>query len=276
MNKSRLLNPAWITLLLCACIVLVPAAGFSQDWAGLSKQLKDRCAKFNKDVNDLALTMEMTSPSPKGDVTTQMTIFKKGEKSRAELQMQGMPGGAEMPPGMAEMKIVVINDGKSTWMINPMTGKMELPAKEADKYQGQWYCDEYIPQEAEIAGSETVSGRDCHILVVKDETSPYSKLWIDKKTLDPVKVEAKPQDGKTSTVLFSDFKKLAGDWQFPYKTEIYQDKTLVSTTIVKSVEMNKGISDDLFDPDKAEAKGPSMQDMMKTMEEQKKNEGKQE
>jgi len=88
-----------------------------------------------------------------------------------------------------------------------------------------------------------------------------------------VKIEAKPQDGKISTALFSDFKKLTGDWQFPYKTEMYQDKTLLSTMIVKSVAVNKGLSDDLFNPDKADAKGPSMMDMMKT---QKKEEGKQE
>ena len=273
MSRSRLLNPAWITLLLCACIVLVPAAGFSEDWAGLSKQLKDRCAEFNQDVKDLSLSMEMTTPSSKGDVTTQMAVFKHGEKYRAELQMQEMPGGGEMPPGMAGMTIIVINDGKSTWTINSMTGKMQLPEEEAEKYQGQWDCEDFIPQEAEIAGSETVSGRDCHVLVVKDETSPYAKLWIDKKTLDSVKIEAKPQDGKISTALFSDFKKLDGDWQFPYKTQMYQDKTLLSTMIVKSVAVNKGLSDDLFNPDKADAKGPSMTDMMKT---QKKEEGKQE
>jgi len=232
--------------------------------------------KFNAEVKDLSLVMEMTAQTPKGEVTTQMTVITKGAKSRAEIEMKSMPGGAEMPPAMAGMKTIVIRDGKATWMINPMTGKMQLPEEEAKQYQSQWYCDEYIPKDAEIAGSETISGRDCHVLVVKDDASLYSKLWIDKKTLDPVKTETKPDDGKTMIALFSDYKKLSGDWQFPYKTEMYQDKTLVSTMTVKSAEINKGVSDDVFNADKVEVKGPNMMDMMKKMKEQKEGEEKQE
>ena len=276
MSRMRVSNSLWIVSLLMMCLVLIPAASFSQDWAGLSKQLHQRCTKYNADVKDLSLVMEMKASSPEGDVVTAMTVVQKGKKSRAEVQMQGMPGGADMPPGMADMKIVVIDDGKKTWMISPMTGKMELPEDEADTYQNQWSCDDYLPADAEVTGNETISGRDCLVLVVKDAASPYSKLWVDKKTLDPVKTEMKPKDGKTVTAIFSDYKKLSDDWEFPYKTEMYQDKTLISTMIVKSIEINKGVSDDLFNAEKIEAKGPNMMDMMKKMKEQKKGEEKQE
>ena len=49
----------------------------------------------------------------------------------------------------------------------------------------------------------------------------------------------------------------------PYKTQVFLDSRLISTTVVKSLEMNKGLSDDLFDPDKVEVKGFDMQEMMK-------------
>jgi hypothetical protein len=45
--------------------------------------------------------------------------------------------------------------------------------------------------------------------------------------------------------------------------EIYQKGKLVSTIVVKTVEINQGLDDALFDPDKIEVKGPSVQDMMK-------------
>jgi outer membrane lipoprotein-sorting protein len=263
MSKTGMSKSPWIVLLLLACLVLVPAAGFSEDWAGLSKQLGERCAKFHADVKDLSLVMEMKATTPQGEVATAMTVFQKGEKSRAEIKMQGMPGGAEMPPAMADMTILVIRDGKKTWMISPMTGKMEVPEEQAKQYKNQWYCDDYIPAEADLAGSETVSGRDCFVVVVKDPSSLYAKLWIDKKGLDPVKTEMKPLEGKTMTALFSDYKTLSGDWQFPYKTEMFQDKTLVSTMIVKSVEVNKGVSDDLFDAEKVKTPERNMMDMMK-------------
>ncbi len=273
MRKKRVSNSLWIVLSLLACLVLVPVASFSEDWAGLSKQLHERCVKYNADVKDISIVMEMRAMSPEGDVVTAISAVQKGKKSRAEIQMQG-PGGADMPPGMADIKMTVIHDGKKTWMISPMMGKMEVPEEEAAKYQHQWSCDEYLPAEAEVAGSETVAGRECLVVVVKDKTLPYTKLWIDKKTLDPVKTEMKSEDGKTLSAIFSEYKKLTGEWNYPYKTEMFQDETLISTMIAKSVGVNTGVSDDLFNAEKLEAKGPDMNEMMKKMEDQKAGEEK--
>ena len=66
-----------------------------------------------------------------------------------------------------------------------------------------------------------------------------------------------------------DFRKVKGDWELPYKTEMYGNNELMSTTLVKSVEINKGLSDDLFNPDKVKIKGFNMQEMMKKMIQQK-------
>jgi len=56
-------------------------------------------------------------------------------------------------------------------------------------------------------------------------------------------------------------------WEMPYKMEIYIDDQLQSTMETKSVEINKGLSDDLFDPDKVEIRG-NMEEMMRKMREQ--------
>jgi hypothetical protein len=44
---------------------------------------------------------------------------------------------------------------------------------------------------------------------------------------------------------------------------MYSGNDLISTVVVKSIEVNKGLSDDLFNPDKVEAPGGSMEGVLK-------------
>ena len=270
MRKSRLLNPAWILIWVFACFVLVPTAGWSADWAGVSKELMGRCAKFEKEIKDMTSDMEMTTSTSEGVLTMGMKTYVKGEHFRGDIEMKEIPDAEGVPAGIVGMTMVVVGDGKQYWMISSMMGKQLVPEEEAEKYGTPWRCGEFIPDDAEIVGSETISGRDCHVVLVKDSTSDQAKLWLDKETLEPLKVETKPEGGKSTYMLFHDYRKVLVELRYPYKTEIYQEDKLVSTIVVKSVEMNKGLSDALFDPDKVEVKGPSMEDMMKKMQEQEK------
>jgi outer membrane lipoprotein-sorting protein len=189
--------------------------------------------------------------------------------------MKEVPGGGEMAEAMVGMKTIVISDGANVWMLNPMAGKVQLPADQAGQYRGQWHCKDYIPQNAEIVGSEVVNGRDCFVLAVKDEKSDYAKLWVDKRNYQLARLEGKPQQGETMIAIFSDFRKVTGGWEFPYKTEVYSGKEIASTVTVKSIDVNKGLKDDLFNADKVEGKAPDMQDMIKKMKEKMKDADKQ-
>jgi len=62
-------------------------------------------------------------------------------------------------------------------------------------------------------------------------------------------------------------------WYFliPYKTEGFLDGEQMMTVLLKSFEINKGLSDDLFDVNKVEASGPNMQEMMQNLMQQGKN-----
>jgi len=267
MKRSLALKPAVLVLSLFVCLFFGPIASHAEDWASLSKTLTDRCAKFDQSVKDISLTMEMTNSSSEGKLTTESVLYHKGDRFRAEVSMEGIEG-ADVPAELMHMKTVVIGDGKNIWMINPVMGKTQIPASTGNRYRGQWDCGDYLPGKAEVIGSETIGGHDCFIIAVKDEDSNYSKLWIDKKSSSLIKFEGKPQEGETTVALFSDFRKVAGDWELPYKTEIYSGKALASTIIMKSVEVNKGISDDLFNPDKVQSKGPGMMEMLKKMKDQ--------
>ena len=268
MKRSRLFNPAWILAWVFACAVLVPTAGSSADWVGVSKELTGRCAKFENDIKDMTTDMEMKATTPQGPVSMAMKTFVKGQHFRGDIEMKEIPGAEGMPAGMAGMTMVVIGDGEQYWMVSSMMGKQQLPAEEVDKYKTPWRCGEYVPRNGQIVGSETVNGRDCHVVVAMEVTFDMAKIWLDKETLDLLKVEAKPEDEDHTVMFFKDYRTVLGDLRYPYTTEIHQKGELISTINVKTVEVNKGIADTLFDPDKVEVKGPSMQDMIKKMQEQ--------
>jgi outer membrane lipoprotein-sorting protein len=268
MKQSRLFGTAWILSGILALVALAPAASLSADWTDVAKKLTGRCAKFESDVKDMTADMEMKATTPQGQVSMTMKTYVKGERFRGDIEFTEMPGAEGMPSGMAGMTMAVIGDGEQYWMVSSMMGKQQLPREEADKYATPWKCSEYVPQSGKIVGSETVNGRDCHVVIGMEETFEMAKIWLDKETLDLLKVETKQEGEEHTFMFFKDYRKVLGDIRYPYMSEIYQGEKLISTITVKTVEVNKGVADTLFDPDKVEVKGPNMQDMMKKMQEQ--------
>lgn len=57
----------------------------------------------------------------------------------------------------------------------------------------------------------------------------------------------------------------------PYKTEMFLDEVQTTTVLTKFLEINKGLSDDLFDADKVEVSGPNIQEMMQNLMQQGEN-----
>jgi outer membrane lipoprotein-sorting protein len=269
MKKSIVFDAA-VVLALLGCLALLPANGSAETWESLSKRMIESCTKYTQGIKDITWTMEMEVPSSEGSFKTTSVLYSKGERFRVEVSMEGMED-AGVPAEMAGMTTIVISDGTSAWIVNPMMGKSQIPAEEGAKYRGQWSCSDYVPVAAEIIGSEKIGGRDCYVLSVLDESSDYAKLWIDQKSFILIKMEGKPQEGVASVILLSDYRKVSGDFEMPFRTEMYSGKDLISTVVVKSVEVNKGLSDDLFDPDKVEASGSDMKDMMDQMKKMKGN-----
>lgn len=57
----------------------------------------------------------------------------------------------------------------------------------------------------------------------------------------------------------------------PYKIEVFINEEQTMTVLTKSLEINKGLSDDLFDANKIEVSGPNMQEMMQNLMQQGEN-----
>lgn len=263
---------AAMTAALLAGSLLVPGGARSQaPWAEFSKKLVASCEKHRDIVKDMTMTMEMTTFMAEASVASEATAYQKGKSFRVEMSVEGM-AGAGLPQELAGLKTIVVGNDTKAWIINPMMGKSEIPVDEGNKYSGQMACDAYIPVDAEILGSEKIAGRDCYVLGVLDPNAIFSKLWIDQESYNLMKAEGSWGEGEKATSIFSDYRKIAGDLEYPFKTEVYSGADLLSAIVVKSLEVNNGLSDDLFDPDKVEAQGPDLQNMLKKMQDRAKGE----
>jgi len=266
---ARNINRTVVTVLVVALVSLMLGTGqvLSADWSNVLKEKMAKCERFEKEIKDMTIIREMKTVLPEEEMTysTEVKQFSKGEKYRVEITMQ-MP---DMPKEMGGMTTIIIYDGKNTWMISLM-GKKKLPDEESKQYQKEEVsCCTRMFEKAKIVGTEKIGKRECYVVQREEEDeTTYTTIWLDKKNLFEVKSEIKGSEGEIMLIVNSDFRKVKGDWEMPYKTEMYGDNELMFTYLVKSIEINKGLSDDLFDPDKVKIKGFNMQEMMQQSEEE--------
>jgi len=266
----------WLVVLLCVSVILLNGIcqGFSKSLSDILEEAKAKYTNFQRDIKDMSLIFDSKMYTPEGEMASEMKLFTKGEKSRSEIMMQ-IPEATGMPEGMGSMQIIIIFDGKDTWMISPFTGKRKLTPEQTEEqmqYQTGMNWWKSISDKAKYVRIEKVNNRECYLLELKIEgTSPYSRIWVDKKNLFLVQAEGKNSSGESMRMIFSDFRKIKGGWEFPYKTEMFIDGKPMFTLLVKSYKLNQGLSDELFDVDKVEVSGPNLQEMMQNMMQQGKN-----
>jgi outer membrane lipoprotein-sorting protein len=222
----------------------------------------------------MAMVFDVKIYTPEGEMTSEMKLFTKGEKSRTEIVMQ-FPETAGMPEGMGSMQTIIIFDGQDTWMISPFAGKQKLTGMEAEEqmqYQTGMNWWQSISDKAKYIGIEKINNRECYVLEIEaGGESLYSRIWVDKNNLFLVQAAGKDDSGETIRMIFSDFRKVKGKWEFAYKTEGFRDEVPMMAILLKSFEINQGLSDDLFDVNKVEVSGPNMQEMMQNMIQQGEN-----
>jgi outer membrane lipoprotein-sorting protein len=268
MNKVK-----WLVILLVVSVTLFFAIGqsFSQSLSDILREAESNYENFNQDFKDMSIVFDAKIYTPEGEMTSEMKLFTKGEKSRSEIVMQ-FPEAAGMPEGMGSMQTIIIFDGQDTWMISPFVGKNKLTTKQVEEqmqYQAGMNWWRSISDKAKYIGIERINNRECYVLEVEaGGASLYSRIWVDKNNLFLVQTEGKNDSGETIRMIFSDFRKIKDNWELPYKTEGFMDEVQMMTILLKSFEINQGLSDDLFDVNKVEVSGPNMQEMMQNLMQQ--------
>nr|QNO54699.1 hypothetical protein PDBAIGND_00004 [Methanosarcinales archaeon ANME-1 ERB7] len=247
----------WSVILLAVSVILfsVVGQGFSQSLSDILRKAESNYKNFNQDFKDMSIVFDAKIYTPEGEMLSEMKLFLKGEKSRSEIVMQ-IPEAAGMPEGMGSMLVVVIFDGQDTWMISPFVGKNKLTDEQAEEqmhYQTGMNWWKFISDKTKYVGIEKIGGRECYLLELEIERkSPYKKIWVDKDRLFLVQAEGDNIDGENVRTTFSDFRKTKSSWELPYKIEVFINEVQTMTVLTKSLEINKGLSDDLFDVNKVE------------------------
>jgi len=244
-------------VLLAACAALLAfaggCAGGGTDLDAIVMEAKAKRERFEEDIADLTMTAQLVQEAPQGTMSLDMKVFTKGRKVRTEMVIPQMPG---MPDAMAGAEIITIYDGTDTWMIHPMTGKTKSPGSQSQDpflQERDWW--DSVSDKTVLSGKESVGGRDCHVIDFSaDENAPIKRLWLDSKDLMMVQAEVSAPNGKMMRILMSDFRPLEGEWKIPYKTEVFEGEKIGATITVTSVDVNTGLSDDLFDAEKVEVK----------------------
>jgi outer membrane lipoprotein-sorting protein len=263
----------WSVILLVVSVTLFFAIGqgFSQSLSDILRKAESNYINFNQNFKDMSIVFDAKIYTPEGEMTSEMKLFTKGEKSRSEIVMQ-FPEAAGMPEGMGSMQTIIIFDGQDTWMISPFVGKNKLTARQAEEqmqYQTGMNWWRSISDKAKYVGIERINNRECYVLEIEAEgASLYSRIWVDKNNLFLVQTEGKNDSRETMRMIFSDFRKIKDNWELPYKTEGFMDEVPMLTILLKSFEINQGLSDDLFDVDKVEVSGPNIQEMMQNLMQQ--------
>lgn len=274
--KMRRNKVKWSVILLVVSVILFSATGlgFSQSVSDILRKAESNYKNFNQDFKDIAIVFDAKMYTPEGEMTSEAKLFTKGEKFRSEILMQ-FPESAGMPEGMGSMLVVVIFDGQDTWMISPFMGKKKLTAVQAEEqtyYQAGMNWWKSISSKAKYIGIERINNRECYVLEIEAEgASLYGKVWVDKNNLFLVQTDGINDSGQTMRMILSDFRKAKGSWELPYKIEMFLDEVQTMTVLTKSLEINKGLSDDLFDADKVEVSGPNIQEMMQNLMQQGEN-----
>ncbi len=266
----------WSVILLVVSVILFSAIGqgFSQSLSDILREAESNYKNFNQNFKDIAIVFDAKIYTPEGEMTSEMKLFTKGEKFRSEIVMQ-IPEAAGMPEGMSSILVVVIFDGQDAWMISPFMGKKKLTAVQAEEqmyYQTGMNWWRSISDKAKYIGIERINNRECYVLEIETgRASLYSRIWVDKNNLFLVQTEGKNDSGQTMRIIFSDFRKIKDNWELPYKTEGLMDEVQMMTILLKSFEINQGLSDDLFDVNKVEVSGPNIQEMMQNLMQQGEN-----
>jgi outer membrane lipoprotein-sorting protein len=266
---------------LMLAMMLFASAAFAYDIEQLIKDATAHHAKSLASFDDMKLeyTGKFMAPGEGGESSITSTMYRKGEKWRMEGSMDMKGGkttvnGKEMS-GTGGLETVVLFDGKDTWT-TAMGMKMKLPKDQAGSqtdYAEYW---KEPPAGSKVVGEETVGGRAAWLVEYPENKMSKEpvKMWIDKEHF--VHLQSTTMlSGKTIKSVFSDLKTVHGDFVIPYHAEVFSDDTKTMTVDLTKVEINKGLSDDLFNESILEGGSMDMdiEKLMKQAEEMQKKYG---
>jgi outer membrane lipoprotein-sorting protein len=198
-----------------------------------------------------------------GDKYTSIKSIKM--ESTAQIMGMELPSNTTIVQGRGLLSkttvqgsdIVQAIDGKTGWMINPMTGQSGATALTDDQVKmsaGQLdltglYNYKAKGYKAELTGEDKIEGAPVYVLKVDMGNGTVANHYVSKDTYYILKsvvntiVQGQEVELKTN---FSNFKQVDGV-TFPFSTEIESPAMPgVMTMVVKNVEVNPTVDESIF------------------------------
>jgi hypothetical protein len=96
-----------------------------------------------------------------------------------------------------------------------------------------------------------LGGREVTVIGAKLGERNTPAVWLDSErgVVRMVVREKLPRGEGIVDLTYSEHQPLAGGLQFPYRQEVFVDGKLALLIVVRSLTVNTGLSDALFDPD---------------------------
>lgn len=229
--------------------MLLAATSFGSGLA-LAETVDDIIAKNLKSKGGLEKLQATNSLRMSGTINSQgnempLEVWsKRPNLFRREVEVQGQ-------------KIVQASDGKTVWMINPMTGvstPQEVPADQAKMMQADADFDgvfvDYKKRGTtiELVGTEKLAGKDVYHLKVTPKGSEAQDYFLDATSGLEVKVtRAVEQGGMKMNVEteLSNYQDVNG-LMVPFATRQSLNGTPIAQVTIQKVEFNVPIEDALF------------------------------
>ncbi len=230
-----------------ASFVLV-SVGFAEEseCASVVRKVQEQCAAFVDQVRDITLLQEMRAEHS----VTDQVVLQKGLKTRVETRRHSEEAGLGLAgDAPTSFEMLEIFDGLAGWRMLGEGPVEKISLSEVENYSATHSCWGFDPEQAAKGDPKRVPDRECCAVAFDDDGAHY-ELMLCAKRLVILEGARTDSSGDVLRWVHSDFNKVYGDFLYPFKTEVFVNGELASTSGVLHFKVNSGLSDDLFDIEK--------------------------
>ena len=232
-------------ILLILLVFFLGVSHASGDVEDILQKAREKYLEFRATATDIIISRTITK---EGGVIIEEKIYKKGEMFRVEMDE-------------GDITVIRIYDGESFWTVIPERGirrRLPLEAKR-DALLCKWF-DVFGEKLLKVDRAERLGGRDCYVLAGRDNLF----LWVDRKTLALLKLEAEGDEEKKVTITFSDFRTIEG-WEIPLSAKMRKNGRTFGSSSIK-LDIKTVLPMELFDPEEIEIEDPPPQPLLQLPE----------
>lgn len=216
----------------------LPAASLEQ----ILKAMNDYETHARKTVNDITILLQFKTIAKGRESVSYELVLRNGEKYRLERTRPDT-----LFSGNIELLPVTLFDGKTTWTVDSEGNKTMTVFEEWRLHPYlAWDWSSLISPKSKLVRVDEVGGQPAYCIELPPGwlILPFKSIWLDIQK--PVLVRA--QSTKMLFV-YSQYQPVLEGVDLPFRTETFSGGDYMTLTTVKTVEVNQGMEDDLFNPD---------------------------